>query len=153
WRDPEGAYLVMRWLHGSLRTAIDRGPWSVEAAARLLDQIASALTVAHREGVIHRDIKPDNIFLDEDENAYLADFGIAKDLSIASITADGALIGSPAYVTPEQIKGEQVTPRSDIYSLGLVMYELLVSEKPFGSATTPYEFINHQLNTTLPSLN
>ncbi|HLY29200.1 MAG TPA: protein kinase [Aggregatilineales bacterium] len=153
WRDPDGAFLVMRWLQGSLRAAIQRGPWSVEAAARLLDQIASALTIAHREGVIHRDIKPDNILLDEDENAYLADFGIAKDLSVGSMTEEGALIGSPAYITPEQIKGESITPRADIYSLGLVMYEILVSEKPFATATTPYQFINHHLNTPIPSLN
>src|SRR5258708_35151581 len=142
WRDPEGAYLVMRWLPGSLRAAIERGPWSVEAAARLLDQIASALTIAHREGVIHRDIKPDNILLDEDENAYLADFGIAKDLSVGGATEEGALIGSPAYITPVQIKGEVVTPPPDIYTLGLVMYEILVTPKPFPPAPTPYEFVN-----------
>src|SRR2546423_15704532 len=67
WRDPEGAYLVMRWLKGSLRMSVQRGSWSVEAASRLLEQIAAALTDAHREGVIHRDIKPDKILLDEDE--------------------------------------------------------------------------------------
>src|SRR5260221_7537257 len=78
WRDPVGAFLVMRWLPGSLRTALQRGPWSVQAAARLLEQIASALAVAHRAGIVHRGIKPDNILLDEDDNAYLADFGIAK---------------------------------------------------------------------------
>lgn len=61
WRDPEGAFLVMRWLRGNLRSAVQHGPWSVEATARLLDQLAAALTVAHREGIIHRDIKPDNI--------------------------------------------------------------------------------------------
>src|SRR5689334_11731475 len=94
WRDPEGAYLVMRWLKASLRAAIQHGPWSVEAASRLLDEIAGALSVAHREGIIHRDIKPDNILLDEDENAYLADFGIAKDLNANGSTEQGALVGS-----------------------------------------------------------
>src|SRR5215831_15137055 len=130
WRDPDGAFLVMRWLPGSLRRAIWRGPWSAEATARLLEQLAGALTVAHRESVIHRDIKPDNILLDEDENAYLADFGIAKNLSTGSLTQEGAMVGSPAYITPEQIKGEPVTTRADIYSLGLVVYEALASEKP-----------------------
>ena len=153
WRDPEGAFLVMRWLKGSLRAGIKRGPWSVEAASRLLDEIAGALSIAHREGVIHRDIKPDNILLDEDENAYLADFGIAKDLNVGSHTEEGALVGSLEYITPEQITGNAVTARSDIYSLGLVMYEILVSQKPFQSATTPVEWINVHLNTPLPHLN
>ncbi len=122
WRDPSGAYLVMRWLHSSLRASLKNGPWSVEATARLLHQMAAALSVAHRNSIIHRDIKPDNILLDEDNNAYLADFGIAKYLEAAvDLTPPGALVGSPAYTTPEQIKGEPVTPRTDIYSLGLVL--------------------------------
>src|SRR5262245_18868835 len=137
WRDPDGAYLVMRWLPNNLRQAMQRGPWSAEAATRLLEQLAAALTVAHREGIVHRDIKPDNILLDEDDNAYLADFGIAKNLNVGSITEEGALVGSPAYITPEQIKVESITPRADIYSLGLVMYEMLANEKPFPDATTP----------------
>lgn len=152
WRDPEGAFLVMRWLPTSLRVAINRGSWSAEAAARLLEQISAALSVAHREGVIHRDIKPDNILLDEDDNAYLADFGIAKDLSASGTTQEGMLVGSPAYITPEQIKGELVTSRADIYSLGLVLYEILVSEKPYPEAKTPAELLNCHLNIPLPLL-
>src|SRR5260370_3855229 len=113
----------MGWLPNSLRGARRDGPWSPDATARLLDQIAAALTVAHREGVIHRDIKPDNILLDEDDNAYLADFGIAKNLNVGvsvaegNLTQEGAVVGSPAYITPEQIRSDVVTPRTDIYSL------------------------------------
>ncbi len=158
WREPDGAFLVMRWLRGSLHGGVQRGHWSVERISRLLDQIAGALTVAHREGVIHRDIKPDNILLDEDDNAYLADFGIAKNLNIgvgvaeSGITQDSAIVGSPAYITPEQINGDTVTPRTDIYSLGLVLYEMLVGEKPYSDVRTPYELIAHQLNTPIPAL-
>src|SRR5512147_988546 len=83
WRDPDGAYLVMRWLRGgSLREALQNSPFDLRSAALLLDQIASALSVAHRNNIIHRDIKPGNILLDEDGNAYLTDFGIAKDLNL-----------------------------------------------------------------------
>ena len=150
WRDPQGAYLVMRWLPTNLHSALEGGAWTLEATARLLEQIAGALTMAHREGVIHRDIKPDNILLDEDENAYLADFGIAQDTNIASSGTEGVSMGSSAYITPEQIKGEAVTVRTDIYSLGFVVYEMLVNEKPYPDATTPEELMNRHLNTPLP---
>jgi len=153
WRDPEGAYLVMRWLRGSLHDSLRRGVWSAEAVARLLDQVAAGLTVAHREGIVHRDLKPDNILLDEDDNAYLADFGIAKDVNVGDISTEigaDSMVGSPAYIAPEQIRGEKVSPRADIYSLGLVVYEALTSEKPFSAATTSYELFNHHLNVQLP---
>ena len=150
WRDPEGAYLVMRWLPSTLRTSLERDRWTVEAIARLLEQISGALNVAHREGVIHRDIKPDNILLDEDANAYLADFGIAKDLNLGRTTNEGTLVGSPAYFSPEQIKGEAITVRTDIYSLGLVIYEMLVNQAPYADAATASELINRHLNTPLP---
>ncbi len=153
WRDSSGAYLVMRWLRSSLRRALRDGPWSVENTARLLDQMGGALSVAHRSGIIHRDIKPDNILLDEDNNAYLADFGIAKYLAAeVDLTPTGAMVGSPAYTTPEQLKGEPATFQSDLYSLGLVLYEVLTAEKPFKDATTPNDFIFKHLNELLPSV-
>ena len=153
WRDPEGAYLVMRWLNSNLRLAIEHNAWSVEAGARLLDQVAAALAVAHREGVVHRDIKPDNILLDEDDNAYLADFGIAKDLNLRDASQEYEFVGSPAYVSPEQIKSDEISQRSDIYCLGLVIYELLTGEKPFPDATTASDLLQKQLNATLPLMN
>ena len=87
WRDAEGAYLVMRWLRGgSLRDVLKKGVWDAFAASHLLDQIAQALYVAHINGIIHRDIKPDNILFGEHSNSYLADFGIAKDNRVTEST-------------------------------------------------------------------
>ena len=97
----------------------------------MLDQVGGALASAHRQGVVHRDVKPSNILLDEEGNAYLADFGIAKD--VVGIRQDGtrAVKGSLLYLAPEQIRGEAITPRTDVYALGVVLYEALVGEHPF----------------------
>ncbi len=154
WRDPEGAYLVMRYLRGgSLQTALRDDPLDLESAARLLDQVASALAVAHRNQVIHRDIKPANILLDEDGNGYVADFGLAKDLDngAAAYTQEGDVIGTPDYLSPEQVRGEPVTPKSDIYSLGLVLYEMLTGSHPFPDST-PVERMFKQLNEPIPKI-
>ncbi len=153
WRDPEGAYLVMRYLRGgSLLSALENGPWETETAAQMLDQIASALAAAHRQGVIHRDIKPANIILDETGNAFLSDFGIARELTReAQLTAEGAILGSPDYISPEQILNEAVTPQTDIYSLGSVLYETLTGEKPFPDSSVANLIYKH-LNDPVPTL-
>ena len=130
WRDPEGAYLVMRWLRGgSLQRALERGPWNLEPAARLLSQVAGGLAYAHRQGVVHRDVKPANVLLDEDGNAYLSDFGIAA-LPLDSENPSRLITASPAYVTPEEVAGKPLTPQSDIYGLGLLTFELLTGQRP-----------------------
>ena len=129
WRDPEGAYLVMRWLRGgSLRQALERGPWNLEPASRLLSQVAGALAYAHRQGVVHRDLKPANVLLDEEGHAYLSDFGIAARLADRDNPAR-PVTSSPAYVPPEELAGQH-TPRSDIYGLGLLTFELLTGQRP-----------------------
>lgn len=153
WRDAEGAYLVMRFLKGgSLRERLKSGPLSLEQTSKMLDQIAGALAVAHRMGVIHRDIKPDNILLDDDGNAYLTDFGIAKDLGGATdVTQADMVIGSPAYLSPEQVKSEEVVPQSDIYSMGVVLYEVLTGEHPFPGLPMTTLLIKH-LQDPLPHL-
>ncbi len=152
WRDPEGAYLVMRYLRGgSLRDALQDGPFDVQTTAQLLDQIASALALAHRHSIVHRDLKPANILLDEDGNAYVADFGIAKDLvnlQSGSTQAD-AVVGSPDYLAPEQARSEPVTAQTDIYSLGVTLYEVLTGKHPFLSVT-PLERMYKHLNEPLP---
>lgn len=152
WRDAEGAYLVMRWLRGgSLRDMLKRGVWDAYAASHLLDQIAQALYLAHINGVIHRDIKPDNILFDEHNNSYLADFGIAKDNSITDTTDPDVLLGSPAYLSPEQVRSLDVTPQTDVYSLAIVMYEILAGEHPY-DARNPARLLYMHLNDPIPTI-
>ncbi|MBN1813282.1 MAG: protein kinase [Anaerolineae bacterium] len=155
WREPGVAYLVMRLLRGgSLGDVLKNGPLPLETVAVLLEQIGAALHAAHRVGVIHRDLKPANVLLDEDGNGYLADFGIAKNLSdpdLEDLTQVGAMIGSPAYSSPEQIRSEPVKPQADIYCLGILLYELLSGHKPF-LGPTPIEYIMQHLNEPLPPL-
>jgi WD40 repeat protein/DNA-binding SARP family transcriptional activator len=130
WRDPEGAYLVMRWLRGgSLQRALERGPWNLDPATRLLSQIAAALAYAHRQGVVHRDVKPANVLLDEDGNAYLSDFGIAARV-LDPESPDRLVTTSPDYVPPEEVVGHPLTPQSDLYGLGLLTFELLTGQRP-----------------------
>jgi len=108
WRDPSGAYLVMRYLRGgSVRDALREGVYDPESASKLVDQVASALDLAHRSQVIHRDVKPDNILLDEDGNAYLGDFGIARDLAgPALIHALRKVVGS-STIRPGAARGSR----------------------------------------------
>ena len=154
WRDPDGAYLVMRYLRkGSLKDLLAQNALDLETIALLLDQIASALSTAHRSQVIHRDIKPANILLDEDGNAYLADFGIAKDVAAenGTVTEAEAVVGSPDYLSPEQARNESVTPQTDIYSLGVVLYEMLKGEHPF-PGKAPIERLFSHLNEPIPEI-
>ena len=134
WREPGGAYLVMRWLRGgSLRDMLQKsGALPPAHVARLLDQIAEALAVAHHKGVVHQDIKPENILLDEYGNAYLTDFGIAKGpYSADSPNPKSEGFGTAAYAAPEQISRRPVSAQTDIYSLGMTIYELLMGVPPF----------------------
>lgn len=157
WREPDGAYLVMRYLRGgSLLDKFKRGIlWDLDTVARVLEQVAGALSVAHRNDVVHQDIKPANILLDDDNNAYLTDFGIAIDLAnsqnLAAMGDENVIHGSPAYIAPEQIKREEITMQADIYSLGIVLYELLAGAHPFENSGL-MELLKHQTDTTLPPL-
>jgi serine/threonine-protein kinase len=129
-------YFVMEWLQGeSLATRLARGPLPLALAVDVLDAIASALAAAHAAGIVHRDLKPDNVFLvGAAPIVKLLDFGIAKLLGTdAGIdqTATGALIGTPAYMSPEQARGELVDTRSDLYALGTLAFEVLTGEMVF----------------------
>jgi WD40 repeat protein/DNA-binding SARP family transcriptional activator len=153
WREPDGAYLVMRWLRGgSLGQLSPDGPLELERALSVVEQVTEALYAAHQQGIVHRDLKPANILLDESGNAYLSDFGVAKQLGgNIKHTLTGALIGSPAYMAPEQFLDEPATPRSDIYSLGLVIYQMLAGEAPYQVDTLAL-LIDKHLHEPLPSL-
>jgi DNA-binding SARP family transcriptional activator/class 3 adenylate cyclase/ABC-type glycerol-3-phosphate transport system substrate-binding protein len=123
WRDGSGAYLVMRWMRGgNLEEALVRGSLEPEHAVRLVDQLAAALSAAHRSHTVHRDVKPANVLLDDDGNAYLSDFGIAEDLTDWREVVPPASLG---YYSPEQLRGEEVTPASDIYGLGMVVQDVV----------------------------
>ena len=152
WREPDSAFLVMRLLPGSLRRqleAFDNGMPGHHDVVRLIDQLASALTMSHRQGVVHRDIKPDNVLMDAEGNAYLSDFGLAQVISLEG-QGDG-VVGSPAYMSPEQLKGEPLTARADIYSLGIVIHEILNGGHAYDELGMS-EVIRRQLLDPLPSL-
>ena len=153
WREPSGAYLVMRYLRGgSLRDSIEEhGAWAPARVAQMLSQIAAALTFAHRNGVVHRDLKSDNILIDEDGNSYLTDFGIAKDLGAGTDLTRDNILGTPAYLSPEQIRGEVASAKSDVYALGILLYEALAGTKPFIDHT-PASVLYKQLNEPIPDI-
>ena len=128
----EFQYICMEFVRGEALSQIlrKRGPLSAGEAIPILEQILLALDAADRAGIVHRDIKPANIMLTEDNRVKVMDFGIAK-LPSLSMTVTGMVLGTPNYMSPEQISGKKVDIRSDIFSLGAVFYELLTGEKPF----------------------
>ncbi|HEX6231409.1 MAG TPA: extracellular solute-binding protein [Actinomycetota bacterium] len=151
WREPDAAYLVMRYLRGgSLRDQLGNGPLELERAARVAEQVALALSSAHRQDVVHRDVKPENVLFDQDGNAYLTDFGIAKDL-VASAEASGIDPSMGWYVSPEEARGEPVSALVDVYGLGLVLHESLAGRHPF-TGSSPAELLERQAREPLPPL-
>jgi serine/threonine-protein kinase len=130
-------FFVMRHIRGrSLEQVIQHaGRLPIPIVRSILFQVGSALSYAHRSGVVHRDIKPANILIDEDGNAVVTDFGIAKVAELPSDTHPGALIGTPAYMSPEQCSGDEVSGASDQYALGAVTYEMITGVAPFTGST------------------
>ncbi len=155
WQDDTGAYLVMRYVKGSNLRALlkKKDKFSPQETATYLDQLADALSTAHSNDVIHRDIKPENILLDENGNLYLSDFGIARDVNVSSgaTTTHTAMAGTPGYSSPEQITGKPVTKQTDIYSLGIMLYEMLTGHRPFKGEDDMDDLEQHII-AALPSL-
>ncbi len=143
-----GPYLAMEFVRGeTLRQRLDRGPVSLADGLRIASQVCEGLAVAHQAGIVHRDLKPENIMVRVDEYVKLVDFGLAKvlpwgretesgEMTAETVTRTGELVGTFNYMSPEQARGQRVEPTSDVFSLGVVLYELLTGEHPFRGATT-----------------
>jgi len=146
------SYFVMRYLEaGTLKDKMQAGPLSLNEIDHLFTQLADALGYAHSQGIIHRDLKPANALVDSQGNLFLTDFGIAKLLESASprLTQTDAIMGTPAYISPEQAKSLNVDRRSDIYSLGIILYEMVTGSVPF-VADTPLAVILKHVSDRLP---
>ena len=138
-------YFVMRYMNGgSLSERIKSGVFSIDEAAKLLEMIAPGLDEAHSKGIVHRDIKPSNILFDKRGNPYISDFGIAKLTQAQSGSVTGsAIIGTPAYMAPEQAQGIEVDGRADIYALGIILFEMLTGKQPYEADTPMAVAIKH----------
>lgn len=146
-------YLVMPLMRESLRDLrLRAGKLPATEAAWLVLQVAEGLEAAHRSGIIHRDVKPGNVLLDAEGHPALTDFGIARELwdtsSDVPTTENGLIVGTPGYMAPEQLCGDPVDQRADVYALGAVFYELLTGQRPFVGAT-PYDLAAHVLHMPL----
>ena len=156
-------YIAMEFIKGqSLESLLQQGRvFTLEEVIRLVGQIASALDYAHQKGIVHRDIKPANILVGEDLKVSIVDFGIARtSTSTSTMTQAGVLLGTPRYMSPEQITGKKIDSRSDIFALGAILYEMLTRHNPFEgeSITTVIYKIMHtepeplqRFNNQLPS--
>jgi serine/threonine protein kinase/ABC-type branched-subunit amino acid transport system substrate-binding protein len=152
-QEGQAYYFVMEYLEGqSLTDRIrQQGPLPPQEVLSVLQPLASALDYAHHCGVVHRDIKPSNVTLDREGQVTLTDFGIAKAAQDTRLTSTGTIIGTPEYMSPEQARGEEVGPATDLYSLAIVAFEMLSGRTPFGG-TTPHAVLHQQIYEPPPPI-
>src|SRR5436305_1133281 len=148
-------YIVRRCVGGpSVRQLLEPDQrLSVVDAARIARQVAGALAYAHGRGIVHRDVKPDNVLLDGSGHALVTDFGIAKaaqEASVSQLTTEGMVVGTPHYMSPEQATGERVDGRSDIYALGVVLYQMLAGTPPFEGESAQSILMKQATATPMP---
>jgi serine/threonine-protein kinase len=146
-------YIAMRFMRGgSLQDQLQKKSISRDGLMRIFDQVAAALDFAHDRDVIHRDLKPANVLLDESGNAYLADFGLAKTMEGSrDLTKTGGILGTPAYMSPEQVRGEKLDRRSDIYSFAIMVFEAFSGQNPF-KVSTPMDYIQKHMTESPRSI-
>jgi serine/threonine protein kinase/tetratricopeptide (TPR) repeat protein len=142
-------YITMEYIPGEdLKSLIRKiGRLPVAKAVSIAQQVCEGLAEAHKLGIVHRDLKPQNIMIDREGNARIMDFGIARSLKAKGITEAGAMIGTPEYISPEQVEGEETDLRSDIYSLGTILYEMVTGKVPFEGETTISIAMKHKKET------
>jgi serine/threonine protein kinase len=144
-------WMAMRLVSGgTVAVELGEGPLSLARTVEILAEVAAALDFAHQHGVLHRDVKPQNILLDEQGHAYLADFGVARMMEgTSAVTRSGVVTGTPLYMSPEQARGEKVDHRTDIYALGIVAYEMVTGRVPF-TADTPVAVLMKHIMEPIP---
>ena len=158
---PDGIlYLAMELLRGQSLHQVQKaeGPLGYERVLKILDQVASSLAEAHRNGIVHRDMKPENVFIesrDGEDHVKVLDFGIAKVVSderqIPALTAVGQTLGTLEFMSPEQLRGQKLDGRSDLYALGMMSYEMLTGTLPFSTAKSPIDIINFHMRHEPPA--
>ncbi|MGY4650382.1 protein kinase domain-containing protein [Mycobacterium sp. URHB0021] len=148
--DGQHPFLVMELIEGgTLRELLrERGPMPPHAAAAVLRPVLSGLAVAHRSGLVHRDVKPENVLISDDGEVKIADFGLVRAVAEAKITSTSVILGTAAYLSPEQVGTGDADPRSDVYAVGILAYELLTGDTPFtgdNALTVAYQRMDHDV--------